>query len=61
MMYYQLSRFIGDVYLKKLEDNIDPIFWKIVLATALKRPALPVEPQIHARKVKPTDQFMIFA
>lgn len=60
-MYYQVSRSIGDVYLKKPEYSLDPLFRQIGPVIALKRPALSAEPQIHVRKLKPNDQFLIFA
>ncbi|KAF6986353.1 hypothetical protein CFC21_004122 [Triticum aestivum] len=60
-MYYQVSRSIGDIYLKKPEYNMDRIFRKIGLVIALKRLALTTEPQIHVRELKPIDHFLIFA
>jgi pyruvate dehydrogenase phosphatase len=56
-----VSRSIGDVYLKKPEYSLDPLFRQIGPVIALKRPALSAEPQIHVRKLKPNDQFIIFA
>ncbi|KAL9690824.1 hypothetical protein QQ045_011235 [Rhodiola kirilowii] len=51
----QVSRSIGDVYLKKpeLQTGYYPI--------CLKRPVLSAEPSIHVRKLKPADLFLIFA
>jgi pyruvate dehydrogenase phosphatase len=40
---------------------MDPLFRQIGPVIALKRPALSAEPQIQVRKLKPTDQFLIFA
>ncbi|KQK13075.1 probable protein phosphatase 2C 34 isoform X1 [Brachypodium distachyon] len=57
----QVSRSIGDVYLKKQEYSMDPLFRQIGPVIALKRPALSAEPQIQVRKLKPTDLFLIFA
>uniref|UniRef100_A0ACD6A819 Uncharacterized protein n=1 Tax=Avena sativa TaxID=4498 RepID=A0ACD6A819_AVESA len=57
----QVSRSIGDVYLKKPEYSMDPIFRQIGPVISMKRPALSAEPQIQVRKLKPTDQFLIFA
>uniref|UniRef100_A0A453LUP0 protein-serine/threonine phosphatase n=1 Tax=Aegilops tauschii subsp. strangulata TaxID=200361 RepID=A0A453LUP0_AEGTS len=57
----RVSRSIGDVYLKKPEYSLDPLFRQIGPVIALKRPALSAEPQIHVRKLKPNDQFIIFA
>lgn len=50
----QVSRSIGDVYLKKPEFNFgNPI--------PLRRPVMTAEPSIIRRKLKPQDQFLIFA
>uniref|UniRef100_M8BF71 protein-serine/threonine phosphatase n=1 Tax=Aegilops tauschii TaxID=37682 RepID=M8BF71_AEGTA len=61
LMSEMVSRSIGDVYLKKPEYSLDPLFRQIGPVIALKRPALSAEPQIHVRKLKPNDQFIIFA
>ncbi|KAF0915082.1 hypothetical protein E2562_033197 [Oryza meyeriana var. granulata] len=57
----QVSRSIGDVYLKKPEYSMDPLFRNIGPPIPLKRPALSAEPSIHVRKLKPNDLFLIFA
>ncbi|KAJ7944491.1 Protein phosphatase 2C family protein [Quillaja saponaria] len=51
----QVSRSIGDVYLKK------PEFQQFGYPIHLKRPAMTAEPSILIRKLKPHDLFLIFA
>ncbi|GAA0166611.1 protein phosphatase [Lithospermum erythrorhizon] len=57
----QVSRSIGDVYLKKPEFNRDPIFQQFGNPVPMRRPALSAEPSIVTRKLKPQDLFLIFA
>ncbi|XP_047315492.1 probable protein phosphatase 2C 63 [Impatiens glandulifera] len=57
----QVSRSIGDVYLKKPEFSKDPHFWQIGLPIYLKRPVLSSDPSILSRKLSPQDAFLIFA
>ncbi|CAK9164648.1 unnamed protein product [Ilex paraguariensis] len=57
----QVSRSIGDVYLKKPEFNRDPILQQFGNLVPLKRPVLSAEPSIIKRKLKPQDLFLIFA
>lgn len=57
----QVSRSIGDLYLKKPEFNRDPLFSHIGLAVSLKKPVLSAEPSLHERTVVHEDQFLIFA
>ncbi|KAF7113456.1 hypothetical protein RHSIM_RhsimUnG0126300 [Rhododendron simsii] len=57
----QVSRSIGDVYLKKPELNRDPIFQQLGNPLYLRRPVLTAEPSILKRKLKPEDLFLIFA
>ncbi|CAA6656020.1 unnamed protein product [Spirodela intermedia] len=57
----QVSRSIGDVYLKKAEFNREPLFSKFRLREPLKRPILSGEPSIHVQALQPYDQFLIFA
>lgn len=57
----QVSRSIGDVYLKKPEFNRDPIFQQFGNPIPLKRPVMTAEPSILVRKLKPQDLFLIFA
>ncbi|KAM7470488.1 hypothetical protein LguiA_008671 [Lonicera macranthoides] len=56
----QVSRSIGDVYLKKPEFNRDPFFQQFG-PIPLKQPVLTAEPSIISRKLKPQDLFLIFA
>ncbi|KAE8698582.1 putative protein phosphatase 2C 34 [Hibiscus syriacus] len=57
----QVSRSIGDVYLKKPEFYRDPIFQRFGNPIPIKRPVITAEPSILIRKLKPQDQFLIFA
>ncbi|MCL7046544.1 hypothetical protein MKW94_003337 [Papaver nudicaule] len=57
----QVSRSIGDMYLKKPEFNRDPLFQQFGSAVPLKRAVMTAEPSIEIRKIKPQDLFLIFA
>ncbi|KAJ9551942.1 hypothetical protein OSB04_015987 [Centaurea solstitialis] len=57
----QVSRSIGDFYLKKPEFNRDPYFMQFGNPIPLKRPVLTAEPSIFSRKLRPQDLFLIFA
>ncbi|CAI9786282.1 unnamed protein product [Fraxinus pennsylvanica] len=57
----QVSRSIGDVYLKKPDFNRDPLFLQFGNPIPLKRPLLTAEPSIVTRKLRPQDLFLIFA
>ncbi|XP_004287972.1 PREDICTED: probable protein phosphatase 2C 78 isoform X1 [Fragaria vesca subsp. vesca] len=56
----QVSRSIGDVYLKKPEFNRDPLF-RFGIPVPLKRPVMTAVPSILVRKLRPEDMFLIFA
>ncbi|XP_058080661.1 probable protein phosphatase 2C 78 [Magnolia sinica] len=57
----QVSRSIGDVYLKKPEFSRDPLFQQFGSPVPLKRPVMTAEPSIIVRKLRPQDLFLIFA
>ncbi|KAJ8648039.1 hypothetical protein MRB53_001062 [Persea americana] len=57
----QISRSIGDVYLKKAEFNREPLFAKFRLREPFRRPILSSEPSISVHPLQPHDQFLIFA
>ncbi|KAF5184665.1 phosphatase 2C [Thalictrum thalictroides] len=57
----QVSRSIGDVYLKKPEFHRDPLFQQFGSPVPLKRAVMTAEPSIQIRKLKPQDLFLIFA
>lgn len=57
----QISRSIGDVYLKKAEFNREPLYAKFRVHEPLKRPVLSSEPSILVHQLQPHDQFIIFA
>ncbi|KAK2967667.1 hypothetical protein RJ640_030538 [Escallonia rubra] len=58
---HQVSRSIGDVYLKKPEFNRDPMFQRYAFPIPLKRAVVSAEPSILIRKLRPQDLFLIFA
>lgn len=60
-MCLQVSRSIGDVYLKKSEFNKEPLYTKYRLREPMKRPILSWEPSITVHDLQPDDQFLIFA
>lgn len=57
----QVSRSIGDVYLKRPEFNRNPIFQQFGNPISLKRPVMTAEPSVLFRKLRPQDLFLIFA
>ncbi|GFY89839.1 protein phosphatase 2C family protein [Actinidia rufa] len=57
----QISKSIGDVYLKKAEFNREPLLAKFRLREPLKRPILSAEPSISVHQLESNDQFVIFA
>lgn len=57
----QVSRSIGDVYLKKPEYNKDFRFSRSGSPLLLEKPVLSAEPSIHERALTPQDCFLIFA
>ncbi|XP_047311043.1 probable protein phosphatase 2C 46 [Impatiens glandulifera] len=57
----QISRSIGDVYLKKAEYNREPLYAKFRLREPFSRPLLSSDPTITVHQIQPYDQFIIFA
>ncbi|XP_042493712.1 probable protein phosphatase 2C 60 [Macadamia integrifolia] len=57
----QVSRSIGDVYLKKSEFNREPLYAKFRLREPFRRPILSSEPSISVHQLQQHDQFLIFA
>lgn len=57
----QVSRSIGDAYLKKAEFNREPLCEKFLLQETFEKPILSAEPSISVQTVHPDDQFLIFA
>lgn len=57
----QVSRSIGDAYLKKPEFNRHPLLSKFRLSESFSQPILKAEPAILVQKLSPKDQFLIFA
>ncbi|WOL17651.1 hypothetical protein Cni_G26444 [Canna indica] len=57
----QVSRSIGDVYLKKPDFSKDPLFQQFAAPIPLKRPVMTSKPSIKMRKLQQKDLFLIFA
>ncbi|GAA0152546.1 protein phosphatase [Lithospermum erythrorhizon] len=57
----QVSKSIGDFYLKKAEFNREPLYAKFRLREPFKKPILSAEPSISVTQLHPHDQFIIFA
>ncbi|KAH7283669.1 hypothetical protein KP509_34G018500 [Ceratopteris richardii] len=57
----QVSRSIGDVYLKKPEFSKEPCIALGKLPLSFKKPILSAEPSLQERTLYPEDQFLIFA
>ncbi|XP_011017023.1 PREDICTED: probable protein phosphatase 2C 38 isoform X3 [Populus euphratica] len=57
----QISRSIGDAYLKRAEFNREPLLAKFRLPEPFDKPILKSEPTILVQKLCPEDQFLIFA
>lgn len=57
----QISRSIGDAYLKKSEFNREPLLAKFRLPEPFEKPILNAEPTIFIHKLNAKDQFLIFA
>lgn len=57
----QVSRSIGDAYLKRPEFALDPSFPRFHLPEPLRRPVLRADPAISIRDLQPNDKFIILA
>ncbi|XP_058109953.1 probable protein phosphatase 2C 38 [Magnolia sinica] len=57
----QVSRSIGDAYLKKTEFNREPLISRFRLAEPFRKPILSAEPAVSVHKLYPHDHFLIFA
>ncbi|KAK4368169.1 hypothetical protein RND71_011961 [Anisodus tanguticus] len=57
----QISRSIGDLYLKNAEYNKEPLYAKFRLREPFKRPILSADPSISVHELEPHDQFLILA
>ncbi|KAI4382863.1 hypothetical protein MLD38_008769 [Melastoma candidum] len=57
----QVSRSLGDAYLKKAEFNKEPLLAKFRLPEPFDTPILNAEPATVVQKISPEDQFLIFA
>ena len=61
MLLPQISRAIGDAYLKRAEFNREPLLARFRLPEPFNKPILKAEPTILVQKLYPEDQFLIFA
>ncbi|KAJ3692827.1 hypothetical protein LUZ60_011922 [Juncus effusus] len=57
----QVSRSIGDAYLKRQEFNREPLFSKFRLNKPFSKSIMSAEPAISVHPLHPHDQFLIFA
>lgn len=57
----QVTRSIGDVYLKSIEFNTDPLPSKYRVPIPFSKPILRAEPSISVLKLHTDDRFLIFA
>ncbi|XP_016446364.1 putative protein phosphatase 2C 43 [Nicotiana tabacum] len=57
----QVSRSIGDAYLKKPEFAVGPAYPRFHLKEPLIRPVLRADPSVCSRNLQPGDRFLIFA
>ncbi|XP_047969077.1 probable protein phosphatase 2C 38 [Salvia hispanica] len=57
----QISRSIGDAYLKKAEFNKPPLLPKFRISDPIEKPILLAEPSIQVQKLQHEDQFLIYA
>ncbi|GMN51208.1 hypothetical protein TIFTF001_020377 [Ficus carica] len=57
----QVSRSIGDAYMKRAEFNREPLLPKFRLLEPFHNPILRAEPTISVQKLFPEDKFLIFA
>eukprot|EP00252_Welwitschia_mirabilis_P017636 TRINITY_DN3901_c0_g1_i6.p1 TRINITY_DN3901_c0_g1~~TRINITY_DN3901_c0_g1_i6.p1 ORF type:complete len:287 (-),score=55.92 TRINITY_DN3901_c0_g1_i6:301-1161(-) len=57
----QVSRSIGDIYLKKPEFNRDPLYSQYGYPVPIQKPVMTAEPSIHVRELSPYDRFLVFA
>jgi serine/threonine protein phosphatase PrpC len=61
VLLMQVSRSIGDVYLKRPDFYRDPIFRQFANPIPLKRPVMTAEPSVIIRELESDDLFLIFA
>jgi pyruvate dehydrogenase phosphatase len=61
ILMMQVSRSIGDAYLKYPEYNREPLHSKFRLGELFSRPLLSANPSITSHSLQPSDRFVIFA
>lgn len=57
----QVSRSIGDAYLKYPQYNMEPLYQRFRVPGPFSRPILSAIPSIVSRSLQPSDRFIIFA
>ncbi|XP_042016579.1 probable protein phosphatase 2C 38 [Salvia splendens] len=57
----QISRSIGDAYLKRREFNRPPLIEKYMVPGIFEQPILLAEPTVEEQGINPRDEFIIFA
>ena len=57
----QVSRSIGDVYMKDVQFNREPLNAKFRLPEPMNMPILTANPTIISHRLHPNDSFLIFA
>ncbi|KAM0046597.1 putative protein-serine/threonine phosphatase [Helianthus debilis subsp. tardiflorus] len=57
----QVSRTIGDAYLKKPEFALDASYPRFHLREPIRKPVLGNGPSLYTRELKPDDKFIVFA
>ncbi|CAN7037055.1 unnamed protein product [Brassica oleracea var. botrytis] len=57
----QVTKSIGDAYLKRAEFNREPLLPKFRVAEHLTKPILSADPSVTVTRLKPEDEFMILA
>lgn len=60
-LFVQISRSIGDAYLKNAEFNREPLLSRFRLPQPFHKSILSAEPSIVTHKLSPEDQFVILA
>ncbi|KAH0887656.1 hypothetical protein HID58_050085 [Brassica napus] len=57
----QVTKSIGDAYLKRAEFNREPLLPKYRVAEEITKPILSADPSVTVTQLKPEDEFMILA
>ncbi|KAL0709017.1 hypothetical protein Bca4012_015995 [Brassica carinata] len=60
-IFNQVTKSIGDAYLKRAEFNREPLLPKYRVAEHFTKPILSADPSVRVTQLIPEDEFMIFA